>query len=57
MKRDDIAQAFHLMAMGRANHPLQVELIDALASLLDKPEPVKPAPPVVEIEMTKRKGK
>lgn len=35
MTRDEIAQALHLIAMGRANHPLQVELIDALDALIN----------------------
>lgn len=50
MTKDDILQAFRLTAMGRANHPLQEELAEKLASFLDKgaaagPEVVTLSPP------------
>jgi hypothetical protein len=43
MTRDDIKQALFMVARGQPNHPACEALVDALAELLRKPDPVAAA--------------
>lgn len=36
MNKDEILQAFHLIAMGRARHPLHEQLAEELAAILSQ---------------------